>query len=54
LASTGSTTHAQGYFFSEAVSAGRAAELLRDGAVKPMRPVDEVLLDYPRLAGHKK
>jgi EAL domain-containing protein (putative c-di-GMP-specific phosphodiesterase class I) len=54
LASTGSTTHAQGYFFSEAVSAGRAAELLRDGAVKPMRPVDEVLLDYPRLSGYKK
>ena len=54
LASTGSTTHAQGYFFSEAVSAGRAAELLRDGAVKPMRPVDEVLLDYPRLAGSKQ
>jgi diguanylate cyclase (GGDEF)-like protein/PAS domain S-box-containing protein len=54
LASTGSTTHAQGYFFSEAVSAGRAAELLRDGAVKPMGAVDEVLLDYPRFAGSKK
>jgi diguanylate cyclase (GGDEF)-like protein/PAS domain S-box-containing protein len=54
LASTGSTTHAQGYFFSEAVAAARADQLLRDGAVKPMRPVDEVLLDYPRLAGYKK
>src|SRR6202041_3216934 len=44
LASTGSTTHAQGYFFSEAVAAGRADQLLRDGAVKPMQPVDEILL----------
>jgi diguanylate cyclase (GGDEF)-like protein/PAS domain S-box-containing protein len=54
LASTGSTTHAQGYFFSEAVAAARADQLLRDGAVKPMRPVDQVLPDYPRLAEHKK
>jgi diguanylate cyclase (GGDEF)-like protein/PAS domain S-box-containing protein len=54
LASTGSTTHAQGYFFSEAVAAARADQLLRDGAVKPMRPMDEVLLDCPRLAEYKK
>jgi diguanylate cyclase (GGDEF)-like protein/PAS domain S-box-containing protein len=54
LASTGSTTHAQGYFFSEAVTADRAAELLRDGAVKPMHLVDEVLLGHPRLVGNKK
>jgi predicted signal transduction protein with EAL and GGDEF domain len=53
LASTGST-HAQGYFFSEAVAAGRADQLLREGSVKPMRPVDEVLLEHPRLAGNEK
>jgi EAL domain-containing protein (putative c-di-GMP-specific phosphodiesterase class I) len=54
LASTGSTTHAQGYFFSEAVAVGRADQLLREGSVKPMRPVDEVLLEQPRLVGNKK
>jgi EAL domain-containing protein (putative c-di-GMP-specific phosphodiesterase class I) len=54
LASTGSTTHAQGYFFSEPVTAGRADQLLRDGSVKPMRPVDELLLEHPRLVGNKK
>jgi diguanylate cyclase (GGDEF)-like protein/PAS domain S-box-containing protein len=54
LASTGSTTHAQGYYFSEAVAASRADELLREGAVKPMSSVDEVLLERPRLAGSKK
>jgi hypothetical protein len=40
--------------FSAAVSADRANQLLRDGAVRPMRSVDEVLLDYPRVAGRKK
>jgi len=54
LASTGSTTHAQGYFFSEAVAAARADQLLRDGAVKPMHPVDEGLPDHPSLAGYGK
>jgi diguanylate cyclase (GGDEF)-like protein/PAS domain S-box-containing protein len=54
LASTGSTTHAQGYFFSEPVTAERADELLREGAVKPMRPVDELLLEHPRLVGSSK
>jgi diguanylate cyclase (GGDEF)-like protein/PAS domain S-box-containing protein len=54
LASTGSTTHAQGYFFSEAVAAGRADQLLRDGSVKPMRSVDEVLLERSRLAGNRE
>jgi diguanylate cyclase (GGDEF)-like protein/PAS domain S-box-containing protein len=54
LASTGTTTHAQGYFFSEAVAAARADQLLRDGAVKPMHPVDEGLPDHPRSAGYKK
>ena len=53
LASTGSTTHAQGYFFSEAVAVCRADQLLREGSVKPMRPVDEVLLEHPRLVGSK-
>jgi EAL domain-containing protein (putative c-di-GMP-specific phosphodiesterase class I) len=54
LASTGTTTHAQGYFFSEAVAAARADQLLRDGAVKPMHPVDEGLPDHPSLAGYGK
>jgi diguanylate cyclase (GGDEF)-like protein/PAS domain S-box-containing protein len=54
LASTGTTTHAQGYFFSEAVTAERADQMLRDGVVRPMRPVDEVLLDYPRVVGQNK
>jgi diguanylate cyclase (GGDEF)-like protein/PAS domain S-box-containing protein len=53
LASTGST-HAQGYFFSEAVAAGRADELLRDGAVKPMRSADDLPLERPRFAESKK
>jgi EAL domain-containing protein (putative c-di-GMP-specific phosphodiesterase class I) len=52
LASTGST-HAQGYFFSEAVTASRADQLLREGSVKPMRP-DEILLEQPRLVGNEK
>jgi diguanylate cyclase (GGDEF)-like protein/PAS domain S-box-containing protein len=54
LASTGHTTHAQGYLFSEAVAAARANQLLRDGAVNPMRPVDEALQDDVRLAGNAK
>jgi diguanylate cyclase (GGDEF)-like protein/PAS domain S-box-containing protein len=41
LAATGSTKHAQGHYFSEAVHAGRANELLRQGKMKPMEPVDE-------------
>ncbi|HTB90976.1 MAG TPA: EAL domain-containing protein [Steroidobacteraceae bacterium] len=53
LASTGST-HAQGYFFSEAVAAARADQLLREGSVKPMRPVDEILLEQPRRVGNEK
>jgi diguanylate cyclase (GGDEF)-like protein/PAS domain S-box-containing protein len=35
LVSTGSTTRAQGFYFSEAVDATRAGELLRQGFVKP-------------------
>jgi diguanylate cyclase (GGDEF)-like protein/PAS domain S-box-containing protein len=54
LASTGSTTHAQGYFFSEAVAVGRADQLLREGSVKPMRPVDEILLEHPQLVSNEK
>jgi diguanylate cyclase (GGDEF)-like protein/PAS domain S-box-containing protein len=41
LVSTGSTSHAQGHYFSEAVQAGRANELLRRGKMKPMELVDE-------------
>ena len=54
LASTGSSTHAQGYFFSEAVAVGRADQLLREGSVKPMRPVDEILLEHPPLVSNEK
>ena len=36
LAATGSTVEAQGYFFSAAVNAQRADQLLRDGPMKPM------------------
>jgi diguanylate cyclase (GGDEF)-like protein/PAS domain S-box-containing protein len=54
LASTGTTTHAQGFFFSEAVTVGRANQLLRQGSVKPMVPADDAMLEYPRFAGIKK
>jgi len=40
LASTDSTTQAQGFYFSEAVGAVRAGELLRQGRV-PLRPQTE-------------
>lgn len=36
LASTGSASHAQGHFFSEAVNAERAGAMLREGTMKPM------------------
>jgi EAL domain-containing protein (putative c-di-GMP-specific phosphodiesterase class I) len=35
LVSTGSTGQAQGHYFSEAVAAARAEELLRQGSIKP-------------------
>ena len=36
LAATGSAPRAQGHFFSEAVDAGRAGAMLREGTMKPM------------------
>jgi diguanylate cyclase (GGDEF)-like protein/PAS domain S-box-containing protein len=50
LAATGSTTHAQGHYFSEAVRVERADELLREGRMKPMASVDEPRLANPLLA----
>ena len=31
-----------------------ADQLLREGSVKPMRPVDEILLEHPRLVSNEK
>jgi diguanylate cyclase (GGDEF)-like protein len=44
LATTGSMTHAQGHYFSEAVGADRAGELLRQGTMKPLAQLDEAAL----------
>jgi diguanylate cyclase (GGDEF)-like protein/PAS domain S-box-containing protein len=37
LLSAGASTEAQGFYFSPAVDAGRATELLRDGGIEPLR-----------------
>jgi diguanylate cyclase (GGDEF)-like protein/PAS domain S-box-containing protein len=51
LAATGATTHAQGYFFSEAVDAGRAGRMLRMGSMKPMPQHDESTIADALLVG---
>jgi EAL domain-containing protein (putative c-di-GMP-specific phosphodiesterase class I) len=44
LVSSGSTTHAQGYYFSKAVDVAQAEALLRQGSVRPMTEEDETAL----------
>jgi diguanylate cyclase (GGDEF)-like protein/PAS domain S-box-containing protein len=44
LVAAGATTHAQGYYFSKAVEAAHAEELLRQGTLKPMTEQDELAL----------
>ena len=45
LAATGSPPRAQGHFYSEAVDARRAGDLLRAGAMHPMEAGDELTLN---------
>ena len=45
LAATGSPPRAQGHFYSEAVDARRAGDLLRAGAMHPMETGDELTLN---------
>ncbi len=46
LISTGSTTQAQGYYFSEAVDGQRATELLQQGSIVPNTPCGETSLPH--------
>jgi hypothetical protein len=44
LAATGSPPRAQGHFYSEAVDAHKAGDMLREGTMKPMDAGDELTL----------
>lgn len=53
LLQTGSTTHAQGYYFSEAVAAERANELLRLGNMKALTSGNDSELARTVVSGRK-